>query len=408
MKQFVRDFVALAVLPLCCSLAVGAVLYVDRTPEDGTWVGVYTDLQQALSAATSGDEIWVAEGVYRPTTGSQRDRSFDLRDEVAVYGGFSGTESDRGARDWNAHPTLLSGDIGVEGDDSDNSYHVVVGAYLATLDGFVITQGRTAGRGAGMLNEWDMWGHSGLSFVANSVFLDNRAEQAGGGLYNGPEASAHLTNVAFVDNWAGESGGGLANHTDSHAELVNSLFIGNSAGVRGGAISNQWSSMSAVNSTIVDNSAPQGGGLDTDELASADFINTIFWGNTAASGAQIFSAAEYIQLAYSDLEGGLAGIAGPGWVEDGGGNINENPLFAGADVRDYRLTPDSPCVDAAPWGPLFDLDGKPRPIDGDGDGYTAFDVGAYELPEPSTFTLVAIGAGTLLAFGRRRRRRAAY
>ncbi|HEX5840091.1 MAG TPA: hypothetical protein VFY26_19800, partial [Anaerolineales bacterium] len=60
---------------------------------DGTsWTNGFTDLQLALAAASSGDEIWVATGVYKPTSGTDRSVSFVLKNGVAVYGGFAGTE----------------------------------------------------------------------------------------------------------------------------------------------------------------------------------------------------------------------------------------------------------------------------------------------------------------------------
>jgi hypothetical protein len=44
------------------------------------------DLQWALSQAASGAEIWVSEGTYKPTTGTDREASFNLEIGVAIYG----------------------------------------------------------------------------------------------------------------------------------------------------------------------------------------------------------------------------------------------------------------------------------------------------------------------------------
>ncbi len=143
------------------------VIYVDADAggaDDGSsWTDAYTDLQGALDAAASGDEIWVAEGVYTPGSAGVLTATFQLESGVEVYGGFAGTETARDERDWGAHVTVLSGDIdgndirdahGVVTDTANiagsNADHVVDGSATtssAVLDGFFITAGQADGTG---------------------------------------------------------------------------------------------------------------------------------------------------------------------------------------------------------------------------------------------------------------------
>ncbi len=108
-----------------------------------SWTNAYTDVQSALSATSSGDEIWLAAGTYKPTNTTDRTISFALEDGVSIYGGFAGTETVRTQRDILTNVTILSGEIGVVG-TTDNSYHVVIGSGTnnsTMLDGVTITAG---------------------------------------------------------------------------------------------------------------------------------------------------------------------------------------------------------------------------------------------------------------------------
>src|SRR5262249_44794716 len=66
------------------------------------------------------------------------------------------------------------------------------------------------------------------------------------------------------------------------------------------------------------------------------------------------------------------------------GNISADPLFRNAASGDYHLQTGSPAIDAGgvDLAPATDFDGVPRPLDGNGDGVAAFDMGAFEAPAP--------------------------
>ncbi|MHC4499697.1 MAG: hypothetical protein ACYS21_11360, partial [Planctomycetota bacterium] len=140
--------------------AGGATIYVDASASgNGTgtsWADAYNYLQDALTAASSGDEVWVAEGIYTPTQLADpcdaRSATFQLISGVALYGGFPSGVGDPNwnDRDLAANETILSGDIGTPVAVVDNCYHVVTTDHTdaaTVLDGFTITAGNADGVG---------------------------------------------------------------------------------------------------------------------------------------------------------------------------------------------------------------------------------------------------------------------
>jgi hypothetical protein len=130
----------------------GAVIFVNAANTAGPWDGrswktAYAELQVALAEAYQGaDEVWVAAGTYRPARDVDRRAAFRLKQGLALYGGFKGDETARDQRDWQVNETVLSGDLGSPLGREGNSYHVVVGAVGAVLDGFTVTGATPTGR----------------------------------------------------------------------------------------------------------------------------------------------------------------------------------------------------------------------------------------------------------------------
>ena len=200
-----------------------------------SWPNAFTDLQTARTAAQPGDEVWVAAGTYYPTGGIDRSISFEPPSGVQLFGGFSGNETALNQRDWATHVTILSGDIGISGDSTDNSLTVV---YLfqsnssTIFDGFTICFGvaddlSAAGSsrdrsicGGGLYIEAGNW--DAFPNVLNCRFWRNAAHTFGGGVMVNGESDAgvvpRFSNCRFDENLSLGNGGGLARFGGSWAE----------------------------------------------------------------------------------------------------------------------------------------------------------------------------------------------
>ena len=121
--------------------ASGKIWYVNHESKaagDGrSWNRAFQSLQEALSATSKGDEIWVARGTYYPHA-TDPTKSFILKEDVAIYGGFSGRETERQQRNYRKNVTVLSGNIG-KGGKTKNTKTIVLGADRAVLDGFTVS-----------------------------------------------------------------------------------------------------------------------------------------------------------------------------------------------------------------------------------------------------------------------------
>ncbi len=331
-------------------------VYVDiactGTPTGQSWEQAYTDLQEAINATLPGDEIWVAEGTYKP--GINRNDSFRMRNNVGIYGGFSGTETARNQRNWQTNRTILSGDLAdndirlnFEENRTDNCYHVFYhpdGSNLdstALLDGFTISGGHTEYNGGGMVNK------DSSPIITNCTFFSNYADINGAGIYN-ERSSPTITNCILFEN--------SANLSSLPASY-------------GGGIYNLNSSPIITNCTFCLNIARNGDDICNIE-SSPTITNSILWSGyeSAIHNGTSTPIVSYCNLEQSEYVGS-------------NGNIWQDPEFVNTYNSDFHLsnggTP-SPCINAgtnsAPNLPAKDMDGLPRIIDG------TVDMGAYEHP----------------------------
>ncbi len=392
----------------------------------------------------AGTEFWIAAGTYHPTDNLlKRDETFVLKNGVALYGGFAGTETLRSERNWVANKTYLSGDIQNDGLFSNNCYHVVFSEIgtdnTAVLDGFIVAYGYAGGdpypindEGGGVINY-------GSPLVANCTFSGNRA-RLGGGMFNQGSGSI-ITGCTFQQNGA-EDGGGVYNFSGSPS-FNECTFLGNQAeftggGMKnsksaplvsactfsenlgfssGGGMSNEESSPAVVNCTFSKNFSPNvGGGMDNSDSDpsvinctffknSADLVgadlgnrgsskpeikNGIFWGSSLGTIFDHPTATPIVE--YCVVEGGyddgtsiITGDPNLADLADNGGTTQTCAILAGSSAIDSGTGSGAPAVDQR---------GVQRP---QGSGV---DIGAYEssfskppAPAPSSGGGCSAGMG---------------
>lgn len=390
-----------------------AVRYVKPSGNDAnagnTWITAYATLQKALAVSVSGDEIWVAAGTYYPDEGpgqtnNARTSAFVLKNGVAVYGGFNGTEMLLTARPTPLAQSILSGDL-MQNDgpdfsnNGDNSYHVVFFDYAnnaTRLDGFTITKGNggSTENGGGIYNNGSGTGNQSVPVIANCVITGNEARN-GAGIFNDGfrgNSSPKIQNCLFLGNKANRDGGGAynfgGNNGNSSPEFSNCAISGNKAFRIAGGIFNDAvdatggvSSPSILNCSFSGNQADFGvGGVFNDAFTgiSAPLIaNCIFWGNAQ----QIDNRNATPVVRYSIVQGGYPGT---GNLDIDPRFISQPPIILGT-AGDLRLQACSPAIDAgldADNLDALDLAGNLRKVEAIAGGQM-IDMGAYEYQSPT-------------------------
>lgn len=374
----VRTRIAVACIVSClfgASGSHGATLYVtpsgNGSENCSSWANSCM-LPDAISAAESGDHIWVKAGTYAP---------FSLKNGVKIIGGFAGTETAASQSNPATNATIV---------DGDGAYQCITSTGdgpTTLLRGFTIRKCAINGTdtiGAGILLE-----ESGAK-VVQCIFENNAAQYFGAGAAVKGTGSPHFVNCVFRNNGSGllksatpYGGGGVYVESDS-PKFTNCLFYNNKAG-EGGAVLIRSGTPTFINCTFNGNSAQFGsGGALFDQAGAASIHNSILWNNTAhRHGSHVYnSAGSTTTITYSNIQGGWTGT----------GNIDSDPLFIGDWMGNFKIPVGSPCKDTGSNALLpadvadldwdnnttetlpHDLAGQYRSIQGN------VDMGAYEGP----------------------------
>jgi len=339
------------------------------SPESAT-----NSIQGAIDLCSSGDAVVVGHGVYE-TGGLTNFPAGSLAATRVVF---------------------TKNNITVQSVDNDPSKTIIKGAwdpaathcgpaavrcaYLSTgssLIGFTLTNGATeaswglTGRGGGVYAASTSPKVSNCVIVANASYfgggagyctlynclLSNNYSQGGGGTH-----LSILYGCKMIGNSAYNTGGA------SFCTLYDCLVAGNTNSGTTAEVAGGMSHCIAYNCTVVSNVSTRGETGGVAGLPECKLWNCIVYFNTgtnAASGNWYESSIPFTNCCTTPLPTGSS-------------NITNNPAFVDPGAGNWRLSADSPCLNAGTnqaWMTTtypYDLDGNARIR------YTHVDIGAYE------------------------------
>lgn len=306
-------------------------------------VGSSAGLQNALDAAASNgepDEIRLEFGIFVPPNAGTSFNGFHFEpnpavddDDLKISGGWiDGCTRLTGT----ALASRLSGDL------QTAALSAFMEDTTLTLRNLSIFFGNPAGNQA-VLQIIDTGGGSGLHVQLERIYFASNASDRNT-LWVSVDGEVRLLGCDFVNNVSGQATADISPGDDEGVYILNNTFADNETFLNGNI-----------------------GGLNLDDgtsLPGAVVVNNIFWGNEGVDfwgDPSVFS-----HNVIEDLAGGA----------NGPNNLQVDPLFSG-EQGDHRLQLESPArdsgTDLAPFLPLFDLLGVPRP-------QNLYDRGAFEYP----------------------------
>jgi hypothetical protein len=277
---------------LTCFSAHSTTIYVDASAtganSGANWTDAFLDLQDAIGLSTFGDDIWVVQGTYKPTSGTDRNTYFVIKNGTKLYGGFSGIETSLNQRAVATNVTVLSGEIG-SGSATDNSGTVVYFGNVANqtrVDGFTITAAyNTNGSGGGARVV------ASSPVIANCIFLGNHAGEGGGALNHSTSGILTLDSCVFDGNVGNTYGGGALRLYTGTVNISNCYFKSNQSDTYGGAMFIYGAIVNISNSVFAGNiSQTSGSAIRVFDVGTLHLSNSLVVGNYTSTSAAITSS----------------------------------------------------------------------------------------------------------------------
>jgi subtilisin family serine protease len=312
------------------SLVIGKIVFVDNSctgsVHDGkSWSTAYETITEGLDAAVAGQEVWVAGGDYG--------EYFSLKNGVAVRGGYNSSD---GTRDINGNVTTIAS---------------VTGADSSILDGFTI---------AGVA-VYGVYCNGTSPTIINNTILNYPPSGDNYGIYCTGSTSAPVIN----GNRFAKSEYGILCYASGQPVITNNISNDNYIG-----IITEYATAKIINNLIIN--ADCGISTSASKIRNNIICNCTTGISRQANGASPTLSNNVLFNNAIDYDN----------VTSHSSDIYADPIFLDAEAFDFRIAFDSPCIDAGTStdAPANDLDGNLRPVDGNGDGVSAVDIGPYEMP----------------------------